>query len=131
VRRRSECQKIAQRCFHEREQAYLAGVGDSDYAGEFTKVWTAKEAFVKYTGEGLRRALNSFAVVLQPELSSQEQGKISEGLETTVEYRAQRGFIEGTPVVLYVWDFVEGYRLTVCCEAGEVVDMKMIASVPT
>jgi hypothetical protein len=30
-----------------------------------------------------------------------------------------------------VWDFVEGYRLTVCCEAGEVVDMKMIASVPT
>jgi 4'-phosphopantetheinyl transferase len=32
----------------------------------FTKLWTLKEAFVKATGEGLRRSLDDFSFMLDP-----------------------------------------------------------------
>ena len=54
-------QAMAQRYFTEEEQAYVGGD-----AGRFYEIWTKKESYIKYTGEGLKRNLRSFSV-LEPE----------------------------------------------------------------
>ena len=55
--------QIAQQYFAPKEVALLSSV-ESDVARMrlFVKLWTIKEAFIKYTGEGLSRELSSFEV---------------------------------------------------------------------
>lgn len=38
------------------------GSSDADKAERFTRIWTAKEAYLKYCGTGLRRPLDSFSI---------------------------------------------------------------------
>lgn len=52
-------EKIARRFFSPEEQEYLERC-DFD---EFYDVWAAKEAYLKYTGEGLAKGLGKFSVV--------------------------------------------------------------------
>lgn len=52
-------EKLARRFFHPSEIAWLAENGFE----EFTKLWTCKESYVKYTGTGLREGLDYFSVV--------------------------------------------------------------------
>lgn len=56
---------LARRFFTEEEQAYLAE--QPDYARAFTRIWTAKESYLKYLGTGLTKSLTSFSV-LSPDL---------------------------------------------------------------
>ena len=52
---------IAKRCFTENERAYL----DSDSHGaarRFFEIWTAKEAYMKYTGRGFSEGFRTFSV---------------------------------------------------------------------
>lgn len=49
-------QRIADRFFHPAERDWIRKGGD------FFAVWAAKESYVKYTGEGMRRAFSDFAV---------------------------------------------------------------------
>lgn len=51
--------KIAQRFFHPAEAAYVV----SNPATRFFPVWTAKESFVKYTGQGMHNSFDSFNVL--------------------------------------------------------------------
>ena len=51
--------KIARRFFHPQESAYLENHGFET----FFQIWTAKESYMKYTGEGLSMGLNAFSVV--------------------------------------------------------------------
>ena len=55
-RTRLRTERIAERFFHPCERAWLQKGGD------FFAVWTAKEGYVKYTGEGMARDFGSFAV---------------------------------------------------------------------
>lgn len=57
-------QAIARRFFHSRERSYLfeQGMTEEQRKTEFQKIWTMKEAYLKYTGEGLRKSLPSFWV---------------------------------------------------------------------
>ena len=55
-RLRLRTERIADRFFHPGERAWLREGGD------FFSVWTAKESYVKYTGEGMGREFGSFAV---------------------------------------------------------------------
>ena len=55
-RERLRMQRISDRFFHPSEREYLRRGGD------FFEVWTAKESYVKYTGEGMKRSFESFAV---------------------------------------------------------------------
>lgn len=48
---------VAEQCFAPDEQAY---VGQS--IRRFYEVWTGKESYLKYTGEGLRRHMRSFSI---------------------------------------------------------------------
>jgi len=50
---------IARRFFHPDEYDYLE---KEDFLS-FFEVWTAKESYLKYTGEGLSRGLGSFSVI--------------------------------------------------------------------
>jgi 4'-phosphopantetheinyl transferase len=57
---------IARGCFSTAEIAALNRVDLSDRTEAFYNCWTRKEAFVKATGEGLQRPLDSFDVSLIP-----------------------------------------------------------------
>lgn len=54
---------LAERYFSPEEREYLAAQADAAAAERaFLRLWAAKEAFVKATGEGLQRPLDSFSV---------------------------------------------------------------------
>lgn len=53
---------LARRYFAPGEQALLAAVAPGERGGCFARIWTAKEAFLKATGEGLSRPLDSVEV---------------------------------------------------------------------
>ncbi len=44
------------------ERDYILAAGDHEKAVRFTRIWTLREAFVKYTGEGLSRDFKSFHI---------------------------------------------------------------------
>jgi 4'-phosphopantetheinyl transferase len=54
---------LARRFFSPRENAVLAALPDEARRLAFFRIWTAKEAFVKATGEGVARGLAGFDVV--------------------------------------------------------------------
>lgn len=51
--------RLARRFFHAEEIAWLE---QNDFE-QFSRVWTYKESYVKYTGIGLRRGLDYFSVI--------------------------------------------------------------------
>ena len=58
---RRSLQALSRRFFHPTENAFLSECG---YAtADFYDIWSAKESYIKYTGEGLTRPLASFSVV--------------------------------------------------------------------
>ena len=52
---------VAKRFFHPAEQRWLEGRAAED----FTLIWAYKESYIKYTGEGLSRGLESFRTVAE------------------------------------------------------------------
>jgi 4'-phosphopantetheinyl transferase len=57
---------IAERLFSASELSILRGTIQDQRAHTFLRFWTLKEAFIKATGEGLNRALDSFSFSLDP-----------------------------------------------------------------
>jgi 4'-phosphopantetheinyl transferase len=57
---------IAERFFSPSEVAILRGAPPDQQPDMFFRFWTLKEAFIKATGEGLSRALDSFSFSLDP-----------------------------------------------------------------
>lgn len=62
--------KLADRFFHADEKAYLEeilhGCGDYNkdiYKQAFFRIWSLKESYVKYTGQGLGQGLDTFSVL--------------------------------------------------------------------
>ncbi len=53
--RRVYDRKIASKCFSSAELSLLDNASDKD--GAFTRIWTRKEAYVKYTGQGIDLSL--------------------------------------------------------------------------
>jgi len=62
----SKCRKIAARFFSARENAFLESEDkERDYTDNFFKIWTKKEAYIKYTGRGLAEGLDTFSVTTE------------------------------------------------------------------
>jgi 4'-phosphopantetheinyl transferase len=57
---------VAERFFSPAEVAILRGTVQDQQSDTFLRFWTLKEAFIKATGEGLSRALESFSFVFDP-----------------------------------------------------------------
>jgi len=57
---------LAQRFFSPRETARISRLNGRAMRREFLQYWVCKEAYLKATGEGLYRELNSFDVLLDP-----------------------------------------------------------------
>jgi 4'-phosphopantetheinyl transferase len=62
-----DLEAIARRFFAEREVIALKRVAPEERVQAFFNCWTRKEAFVKASGEGLTRPLDSFEVSLAPD----------------------------------------------------------------
>ena len=73
---------IAKRYFSEDELGYLEP-GASGAAGRFFEIWTAKEAYMKFTGKGFSEGFRSFSVF---------------GLPDAV---VETGRVEGAPHIVY------------------------------
>jgi 4'-phosphopantetheinyl transferase len=65
-------EQICDRFFSAEEASTIQRLPTAQRENAFFRCWTAKEAFIKATGEGLSRALNSFKV----SLSESEDGQI-------------------------------------------------------
>jgi 4'-phosphopantetheinyl transferase len=66
VRPMEDALKIARQFFCESENWRLQQLPEEHQATAFFECWTRKEAFLKATGEGLTRELDSFAVTFGP-----------------------------------------------------------------
>lgn len=63
-------QGLANRFFHPNEQTYLALC---DYT-DFFRVWSAKESYVKYTGQGIDGAFSKFFVASETGMQNETEG---------------------------------------------------------
>ena len=67
---------IAGRCFTEDEQEYLLGA-DDDPIARFFEIWTAKEAYMKYSGKGFSEGFRTFSVLCASGVNF-ETGRLNE-----------------------------------------------------
>ncbi len=63
---------LANRLFSDSERAWIAE--QADVTAAFFHIWTAKEAFIKYTGEGFSRPLRSVSVNMHTKRTSASDG---------------------------------------------------------
>jgi 4'-phosphopantetheinyl transferase len=89
-------ENIARRFFTKYENQYLNQYKEERKRNEFFRLWTMKESYMKYTGEGMKLALDKFEFHFDNETSVYRDGK---------------------KVVCYIKEYdVPGYRLTVCAD---------------
>ena len=62
IERKADADAIAKRFFSPDEIAYLAAQDDDTHAA-FYQIWTMKESYVKWSGQGLSAPLDSFSVL--------------------------------------------------------------------
>lgn len=66
--RRGYQEKVVKRFYHESEVAVIEAISElAEKANYFYQMWTAKEAYIKYTGKGMGQDLRSFCVDLANE----------------------------------------------------------------
>jgi len=63
-------ERIAKRVFHPQEYAYLL---ENEF-DDFFSVWTAKESYVKFTGQGIGKNFSTFSVVSNGHISEHVNG---------------------------------------------------------
>ena len=90
--------KIAERFFHEKE---------SKDEGDFYRLWTLKESFIKATGQGLHLPLSSFQIIIGDEI------KIEQTFDDRTYYFQEI-------------DQITGYKCAVCTTEKDLVDIELI-----
>lgn len=90
---------IAKRFFTEQENQYLEQFEGQERIEQFFRLWTMKESYMKYTGEGMRLALDRFEFHFEEEVTVYRDGL--KGICNIKEY------------------VIPGYKLTVCAMEKE------------
>lgn len=94
---------VAERFFCSKELTYLESCTEDLRDQEFFRIWTMKESYMKMTGEGMRLALNRFAIVFDTDkISVQRDGA---NTDCTIHEYA-----------------VAGYQVSVCAQEHEFAD---------
>lgn len=76
--RRGYQEKVVKRFYHESEIAVIEAISDpAEKANCFYKMWTGKEAYIKYTGKGMGQDLQSFGVDLVNECILEDGKKVA------------------------------------------------------
>lgn len=99
--KRPVSEKIAERFFSAAEQEVLSRVTGKEWEDLFFRLWSAKEAYMKYTGKGIKQGMHTFTADLE--------GKVI------------RDEAAGTKIPLTQIRLPENrlYRLSVCCQERE------------
>ena len=93
--------KMAHRFFHPREAEFV----DRDCANHFLTVWTAREAYVKHTGQGIDKHFSDHCVVPEDAAVLESIGGRSDGIQWTAMGKYfRKGYFAGD------------YTLCVCTE---------------
>ncbi len=72
---RGDRERLAKRFFHLAEAAWILEAADEASATErFFRIWTAKEAYVKYTGQGIDNGFSEFSVLPESDQVMAEAG---------------------------------------------------------
>lgn len=95
---------LAERFFTENEIRYLNRFYEEEKQQEFFRLWTMKESYMKYTGEGMSLSLDCFEFVIGEKVSVYRHGQLCDC--SIKEYE------------------VPGYKLTVCSKEKDYMDMK-------
>lgn len=100
---RRDSMKLAERFFHPQEFLQLRESENRDR--DFFRLWTLKESYIKFTGDGMHRPLHSFCVTL-----------------------GDPSHMEGEPALRFSeWDFLPGYRIAMCTAESGPVEIKELS----
>lgn len=69
--------RIADRFFCANEQFHLNKFQGSKKEDEFYRLWTMKESYMKWTGEGMQLSLNQFEIVMGEKILIKRDGEIA------------------------------------------------------
>lgn len=76
--RRGYQERVAKRFYHESEIAVIEAISDpAEKANCFYQMWTAKEAYIKFTGKGMGQDLRSFGADLANERILEEGKEVA------------------------------------------------------
>ncbi len=97
---------LAERFFCEREKEYLSRFIGEGYMQEFFRLWTAKESYVKMTGEGMSLAFDAFEIIPGDAMQILRNGQIQDCF--VKEYQ------------------ISEYQITICSEEETFTEMKRV-----
>lgn len=99
-KKRSITDALAKRIMSRDEfSTYLASTEKAEY---FFKIWTLKESYLKFSGQGITRCLSDINFELEIKQDN-----------------CQNATLKGQPEKLSVIDHLEGYTFSACIECGE------------
>lgn len=92
--------RIAKRFFAEKEKNFVNSITNTEEQNEsFYRIWTLKESYIKYTGNGLAQGLASFYFELDDEIALYDKGN---------------------KVNLFFKEYkINGYKIAVCAEEND------------
>jgi len=94
---------LAKRFYSEKEYNDLLTLPEIEQKEYFFELWTLKESYIKYTGQGLYQGLNTFSI-------SKKNGFIS----------LQDSFHDTEGVKFFQPDYFEGYKYAICTMEKEI-----------
>jgi 4'-phosphopantetheinyl transferase len=86
------CRRIAARAFSEREQRFVEeglSISSQEVIRRFFAIWSAKEAYVKYTGTGIDDGFSKFSVLKETNQSEETSHPARRGAMTENEAMAE------------------------------------------
>lgn len=99
---------VVRRFFSEKEKFYLENIAVTERSRAFYRIWTARESYMKLTGEGMRLELSEFEVELVGSKVDDKWSKI-----------IRKGCCQSCNIKEYIYN---DYQIAVCAEENTFCD---------